>query len=313
MAFFLVTGGAGFIGSHIVEALVRRGDRVRVLDNFSSGKRANLSHIPGVEIIEGDVRDAGVVCQAASGIDFILHLAAMVSVPQSMADPIGAHAINVTGTLNVLLAAREFGAQRVVLSSSCAVYGDNEVLPLGETDETLPMSPYATTKLMGETYCQLFWRAYGVPTTCLRYFNIYGPRQDPASEYAAVIPKFTQRMRLGQSPLIFGDGLQTRDFVHVADVAKANLLACECDTAKGQVLNVASGHGTSLIELVDTLNTALGTSIQPVFAATRVGDIKHSRGDAARMAAVLNFRPGISLAAGLSSVVAGQLAQTEKQ
>ncbi|CAG0952449.1 partial UDP-glucose 4-epimerase, partial [Anaerolineae bacterium] len=246
------------------------------------------------------------------GSDYILHLAAMVSVPQSMTDPMGAHTINVTGTLNVLLAAQESGVKRVVLSSSCAVYGDNDTFPLSETAETRPLSPYATTKLMGENYCRLFYRTYGVPTTCLRYFNIYGPRQDPASEYAAVIPRFAQRMRDGQSPLIFGDGSQTRDFVHVTDVVKANLLACECDTAKGQILNVASGHGTSLIELVDTLNEVLGTSIQPVFAAARVGDIQHSRGDAARLAAALNFRPGISLAEGLSSVLSGPLAQTEK-
>ena len=303
MATFLITGGAGFIGSHIAEALIQRGDNVRILDNFSTGKRANLAYAPGASVIIGDVRELDTVRDAVAGVDYVLHLAAMISVPQSMNDPLGAHANNVTGTLNVLLAAREFSVKRVVLSSSCAVYGDNDALPLNELAETRPLSPYATTKLLGEAYCQLFYTTYDVPTTCLRYFNIYGPRQDPASEYAAVIPKFAQRMRLRQAPIIFGDGMQTRDFVYVGDVVRANLLACQHDSAKGQVLNVATGRGVSLLELVEALNQVLGTSIQPVFAAPRAGDIKHSWGSAERMADVLNFKPRVSLIDGLTSVI----------
>ncbi len=302
MATYLVTGGAGFIGSHTVEALVQRGDAVRVLDNFSTGRRANLDHLPHVTVIEGDVRDAAAVREAIAGADDVIHLAAMVSVPQSMSDPNGAQAVNVTGTLNVLLAAREFHIKRVVLASSCAVYGDNDALPLSETAEARPLSPYAATKLMGEVYCQLFYRAYGIPTVCLRYFNIYGPRQDPASEYAAVIPRFVQCAQHGQAPIIYGDGLQTRDFVHVSDVARANLLVCERDAAIGQIFNIASGRDVSLMELMDTLNQVLGTSIVPTFAQPRAGDIRRSRGDAARIAAALRFRPVVSLAEGLASV-----------
>ncbi len=304
MALYLVTGGAGFIGSHIVEMLVNRGAQVRVLDNFSTGKRINLEHLSGLDFVEGDIRDPELVRAATRDVDYVIHQAALVSVTQSVAEPRTCHAVNVTGTLNVLEAAREFKVQRVVMASSCAVYGDNAELTLRETSTTGPLSPYAASKLIGEIYCQTFQRAYGVPTVCLRYFNIYGTRQDPNGEYAAVIPKFAQRLKSGQAPIIFGDGHQTRDFVHVSDVVRANLLACESEAAIGQVFNVATGRGVSLLELVDTLNQILGTTIQPMFDAPRPGDIMHSLGDAGRLYAAARFRPTVSLAEGLASVTA---------
>ncbi len=303
MANYLVTGGAGFIGSHIAAALAARGDDVRVFDNFSTGKHSNLAQVPQAEIVEGDLRDRAAVARAVNGMNYVLHLAAMVSVPQSMSDPVSTDAVNVTGTLHVLEAARQAGVRRVVLASSCAVYGDNDELPLKEISQTRPLSPYAASKLTAEILCQTYYRAYGLPTVCLRYFNIYGPRQDPNSEYAAVIPKFAQRLKAGQSPTVFGDGTQTRDFVHVSDVVRANLLACERDGAIGQVLNVASGRGTSLLDLISTLNDLLGASIGPEFAPARSGDIRHSRGDGALIATTLGFRPEMSLVDGLKTII----------
>ena len=302
MAIYLVTGGAGFIGSHITEAIVSRGETVRVLDDFSTGKRANLAHVPAVEIVEGDVRDAESVARAAAGTDYIIHQAAQVSVSRSMVDPAATNDINVNGTLNVLAAAQKHGVRRVVMASSCSVYGDNDELPLQESAVTLPLSPYAASKLIGEVYCQTFYRAYGVPTVCLRYFNVYGPRQDPNGDYAAVIPKFAQRMKRGQSPIIYGDGSQTRDFVYVGDVVRANLLACERDEAVGQVLNVASGRAVSLLNLVAAFNELGPTQFDPQFEAARPGDIKHSRGNGAKLAALLDFQPATSLATGLQHV-----------
>lgn len=308
MALYLVTGGAGFIGSHLVEALVQRGDQVRVLDNFSSGPRANLRHLVpdfrSLVVIEGDVRDADAVQMAMHEVDYVLHEAALVSVPQSMVDPQTAHAVNVTGTLNVLMAAREANVKRVVLASSCAVYGDNDDLPLRETSVTKPMSPYAASKLMGEVYGQLFYRAYGLPTTCLRYFNVYGPRQNPDGDYAAVIPKFAQRMKAGQPPIIYGDGSQTRDFVHVSDIVRANLLACNRDEAIGQIFNVASGCATSLLDLVEALNRLRAARLEPIFEPARAGDIRDSVGSSERIAAALGFKIETPLAIGLTQLAA---------
>ena len=289
MALYLVTGGAGFIGSHIVEALVRRGDRVRVLDNFSTGNRLNLQSVPGIEVVEGDIRDVDLVRRTVQGADYVIHHAAIISIPQSMADPVTTNAVNVTGTLNLLQAARQSNVKRFVLASSCAVYGDNPALPLSETSDTRPLSPYAASKLIGEVYCQAFYRAYGLPTTCLRYFNIFGPRQNPDGDYAAVIPKFARRMAAGQPPIIFGDGQQTRDFVHVSDVVLANLLACERVEAIGQVFNVASGRGVSLLELVEMMNRSNDTHLAPTFEGAREGDIRHSVGSNRRIADQLGF------------------------
>lgn len=304
MTTTLVTGGAGFIGSHIVEALLKRGQRVRVLDNFSTGQAANLAHLHDVEVVTGDVRDEPLVNSLVREADYVLHLAAVVSVPQSMSDPATTHAVNVEGTLNLLNAARRLGLKRLVLSSSCAVYGDNDDLPLKESSQTRPLSPYAATKLIGEVYCQTYQRAYGVPAVCLRYFNIYGPRQDPNGPYAAAIPKFIQRLNKKQAPIIYGDGTQTRDFVHVGDVVRANLLACEQDAAIGQVFNVTTGRGVSLLELMKELSDLLGVQIQPEFQPERTGDIKHSLGNGDLSAGTLLFTPAMTLREGLRSLLA---------
>jgi UDP-glucose 4-epimerase len=303
MAMFLVTGGAGFIGSHIVEALQQRQEAVRVFDDFSTGKRAHLDHLSAIDVIEGDVRDAAAVQQAMRGVDYVIHLAALVSVTQSMSDPASTNAVNVTGTLNILTSAAAHNVKRVVLASSCAVYGDNDSLPLTEAALTRPLSPYAASKLIAEIYCQTFYHSFGLPTVCLRYFNIYGPRQHPQGAYAAAIPRFAQRIKNGQPPIIFGDGAQTRDFVHVSDVVRANLLACACEAAVGQVFNIATGQGVSLLQLAAEMNTIQGTSLTPEFQAPRAGDIKHSRGDGGKAARVLQFTPVTSLHDGLKTLL----------
>ncbi len=306
MSIYLITGGAGFIGSHIAEALVQRGEQVRVLDNFSTGKRANISHLSELEVIEGDIRNVDVVRRATSGADYVIHQAAMVSVSQSMSDPAACHTVNVSSTLNLLNAAREFNVKRVVLASSCAVYGDNNDLPLSEASATRPLSPYAASKLMGEVYCQTFYRAYNVPTVCLRYFNVYGPRQDPNGEYAAVIPKFMQRLQRGEAPIVYGDGRQTRDFVYVSDVARANLLACAHPQAVGQIFNLATEGSVSLLDLLDELERLLETHSAPDFRPARIGDIIHSRGSGEHIATRLGFRPEVGLRTGLSRLLLSQ-------
>jgi UDP-glucose 4-epimerase len=305
----LVTGGAGFIGSHLVDELVHRGARVRVLDNFGTGKRENLqisnvkSQMSDLEVIENDVRDLGAVRQATSGVEYVFHQAAMVSVPQSMTDPQTTHAVNVTGTLNVLLAAREAGVRRVVLASSSAVYGDNDDLPLKETAVPRPLSPYAASKLAGEVYCQTFSAAFGLPTVALRYFNVFGPRQDPNSQYSAAIPKFITALLRGEPPTIYGDGLQSRDFIYVANVAQANLLACERDQAIGQVMNVACGERRTLLDLHRDLTALIGTERPPLFAEPRAGDIKHSLASIDKITRLLNYQPIIDWREGLRRTV----------
>jgi nucleoside-diphosphate-sugar epimerase len=281
MSLYLVTGGAGFIGSHIVEELLRRGERVRVFDNFSTGKRENLddarvASLAKVEIIEGDIRDAAAVKAATEGVDFVLHQAALPSVPRSILDPLTTNEVNVTGTLNVLVAARDANVKRVVYASSSSVYGNSPTLPKHEGMQTHPLSPYAVSKLAGERYCVAFYHVYGLPTVCIRYFNVFGHRQDPTSQYSAVIPKFVAAMLRGESPTIYGDGLQSRDFTHVANVVRANLLACERNEAIGAVMNVACGERYTLLDLHNELKRAIGTSLPPTFAAERAGDVKHS-------------------------------------
>ncbi|MBN1954930.1 MAG: SDR family oxidoreductase [Anaerolineae bacterium] len=306
MTNYLVTGGAGFIGSHLVQALVARGDNVRVLDNFTTGRRENLAWAgsqAAPEVMEGDVRDLADVQRAVAGADYVLHQAAVVSVQQSLHDPLETHEVNATGTLNVLRAALEAGVQRVVLASSCAVYGDSTDLPLRESTPLKPLSPYAASKIAAEGYCRAFSAAYGLPTVCLRYFNVYGPRQNPDGEYAAVIARFAQRMKGGQPPLIYGDGEQSRDFVHVGDAVRANLLASADKRAVGEVFNVASGQQVSLLALVELLNDLLGTRMSPLFEPERAGDIRHSVGDGGRAAAALQFRPQTSLADGLRQLI----------
>jgi UDP-glucose 4-epimerase len=305
MALYLVTGGAGFIGSHVVDELVQRNEPVRVIDNFSTGKRENIAHnLEHITFIEGDLTDLETARQAVDGVDYVLHLAAIPSVPRSVANPLASNEANVTGTLNLLVAARDAGVQRVVYSSSSSVYGDSPELPKREAMPTHPLSPYAVAKLAGENYCVAFHQVYGLPTVCLRYFNVFGPRQDPASQYAAVIPKFITWMLRGERPIVYGDGLQSRDFTYVANVVEANLLACQSERAVGQVMNAALGGRVSLLELIQALNGILGADLSPKFEPERPGDVKHSQADTTRMEGLLGFAPVVDFDEGLRRTVA---------
>jgi len=300
MAFYLVTGGAGFIGSNIVAELVARGEQVRVLDNFSTGCLANLLPIKEqIEIIEGDVCDYALVREVVQGIDFVLHQAALSSVPSSVADPIANHQVNATGALYLLEAAREAGVQRLVYASSCAVYGDNPELPKRETMPAEPLSPYAITKLNGEQYCQVFWRLYGFETVCLRYFNVFGPHQAPTSQYAAVIPLFITALLEGRVPVIYGDGMQSRDFVFVTDVVQANLRACASSGVAGEVFNIACGQSHTVLELVELLTEIIGCTFEVHYAAPRPGDVVHSQADITQAWLRLGYEAQVDFATGL--------------
>jgi UDP-glucose 4-epimerase len=308
MAIYLVTGGAGFIGSHLAEALARRGEKVRVLDNFSSGRRENLATIAGqVELIQADVCDAAAVSRAVSGCDVVFHQAALASVPRSVEDPLATHAACATGTLVVLDQARRAGVRRVVYAASSSAYG-NQPSAIGgrkrESDLPSALSPYAAAKLAGESYCEAFWHSYGLETVALRYFNVFGPRQDPSGPYAAVIPLFIKAILAGQRPTIFGDGQQTRDFTYVENVVQANLLAAEAKNAGGQVFNVGNGVAISLLDLLRELNAILGTSVQPVFRPARAGDVRDSLADVSHAQQLLGYRPAVDLPEGLRRTVA---------
>jgi len=305
MPEYLVTGGAGFIGGHLAERLVRDGKSVRILDNFSSGREANLrSWGDRAEIIRDDIRDRAAVARAMVGVRVVFHLAALPSVPKSVADPVTSHDINVNGTLNVLLAARDARVQRLVFTSSSAVYGDSPTLPKREDMTPTPISPYGLHKLIGEQYCALFTRAYGLQTVSLRYFNVYGPRQDPQSEYAAAIPKFITSLLAGRPPTIFGDGEQTRDFTYVANVVDGNLAAAAAaPEAVGQTFNIAGGRRISVNELINTLNNILGTQITPTYASPRPGDVLHSLADITKAHRLLDGTPRVELAEGLRRTV----------
>ncbi|MBI5685902.1 MAG: SDR family oxidoreductase [Verrucomicrobia bacterium] len=305
MSEYLVTGGAGFIGGHLAERLVRDGKSVRILDNFSSGREANLRDWGDhAEIIRDDIRDRAAVARAMTGIRVVFHLAALPSVPKSVADPVTSHDINVNGTLNVLMAARDARVQRVVFTSSSAVYGDSPTLPKREDMTPTPISPYGLHKLIGEQYCALFTRAYGLQTVSLRYFNVYGPRQDPQSEYAAAIPKFITSLIAGRAPTVFGDGEQTRDFTYVANVVDGNLAAADAaPEAVGQVFNIAGGRRISVNELIATLNSILGTAIAPAYAPPRPGDVLHSLADITKAHRLLDGTPRVELAEGLRRTV----------
>ncbi|RCK80596.1 MAG: UDP-glucose 4-epimerase [Candidatus Ozemobacter sibiricus] len=305
MRLALVTGGAGFIGSHIVDALLQEGWRVRVLDDFSTGRRANLAHVgKEIEILEGDVRDAAVCRRAVAGAEVVFHQAAIPSVPRSVADPVGTHAVNLTGTVQMLTEARQAGVRRFVFASSSAIYGNDPELPKRETMRPAPLSPYAAQKLAGEYYLRVFQELQGIETVALRYFNVFGPRQDPASEYAAVIPKFITRMLAGTPPTIFGDGRQTRDFIYVGEVARANLLAAAAPAAAGRVINIAGGRRLDLLDLAATINEVLGARLEPVFAPPQPGDVRDSVADISQARAVLGFEPRLSFADGLRATVA---------
>lgn len=302
----LVTGGAGFIGSTLVRALLDAGWQVRVLDNFSTGRPENLRGLSarGVEVVEGDLRDLDLLPQALRGVRAVFHQAAFVSVPASMEDPLTCHDINATGTLRLLHAARAAGVEVVVLASSAAVYGDAQAFPLQESLPPRPLSPYAASKAADELYARLFTHAFDLPVVALRYFNVYGPRQRPDSPYAAAIPIFARRMLAGQPPVIFGDGGQRRDFVFVEDVARANLLAAQQPAAAGEVFNICTGREVTLLELVATLRRLLPQAPAPRFADPRPGDIYRSVGDPTRAARILGFRATTPLEQGLAAVVA---------
>ena len=304
MTLYLVTGGAGFIGSHLVEALAKRGARVRVLDDFSTGRRENLAAVVNqIELLEGDVSDPDVARRAVAGCDYVLHLAAVASVQASLEDPRRVHRVNVNGTLNVLDAARADGVRCVVLASTTALYGDHTALPLREELPPRPLSPYAASKATGEAYCSAFHASYGLPTVALRFFNVYGPRQDPTNPYSGVISIFANRMSRGERPTIYGDGRQTRDFVYVADVVRALLLACEREEAIGSVFNVASGRQTSILQLAEELNHVLGVDLTPTLGPARAGEVRFSQGDAGRARKALGWQPQVSLREGLAYLI----------
>ena len=304
-ATYLVTGGAGFIGSHIVEALAAEGQSVRVYDNFSSGYRHNLEHIDGdVAVIEGDIRDRSALAEVMPGVDYVFHEAALVSVFDSVDRPDDNHEINLTGTLNVLQAAREAGVRRFVMASSAAIYGNNPALPKQELMRPEPVSPYAIGKITGEYYLSVFAELYGLETVSLRYFNVYGPRQDPTSMYSGVISKFSDVLLAGETPTIFGDGKQTRDFVFVKDVVQANLRAMRSDRAgRGEAFNVGTGRQVSLLELLDTLCSLLERELTPQFRDARAGDVRDSVADISRVTEILGYRSEFDLRRGLKALL----------
>jgi len=299
MAHYLVTGGAGFIGSHLTEELVRRGHRVRVADSLITGHRRNLDHVPGVEFVEGDLADADVAARAVQGIEYVLHQAAIPSVPRSVKDPVTSNRANVTAALNVLVAARDAGVKRMVYAGSSSAYGNTPTLPKREDMPTRPLSPYALQKLVCEQYCQMFTELYGFETVTTRYFNVFGPRQDPSSPYSGVISLFATALLEGRRPTIYGDGEQTRDFTYVANVVDGVLRAAEAPKAAGEMMNMATGGRISLNELLSTMNRLLGTDLQAIYQETRAGDVKDSQADISKAEALLGYKPTVSLEEGL--------------
>jgi len=303
MAHYLVTGGAGFIGSHLTEELVRRGHTVRVADSLITGKRRNLEHIPGVEFLEGDLADLPFAQRAMQGADYVLHQAAIPSVPRSVKDPITSHRANVDATLNVLVASRDAGVKRLVFAGSSSAYGNTPTLPKREDMPSNPLSPYALQKVVGEQYLQMFTRLYGLETVSIRYFNVFGPRQDPSSPYSGVISVFATALLENRSPKIYGDGGQTRDFTYVANVVDGVLRACEAPQASGEVINVATGGRISLNELFRTMRELAGGSVEPTYVETRAGDVRDSQADISKAVKLLGYRPTVGLEEGLRLTV----------
>jgi len=302
----LVTGGAGFIGSHLTDALLARGWSVRVLDDFSSGRRENLAPAAGrIELVEGDFSDPEVAARAVAGAEVVFHQGAVPSVPRSVAEPVRTNRVNVDGTLLVLEAARQAGVRRVVYAASSSAYGDTEVLPKVETMPASPRSPYALQKYAGEVYCQLYHELYGLETVALRYFNIFGPRQDPKSVYAAVVPLFITACLRGEGPTIHGDGEQSRDFTFVEDAVRANLAAADAPRAPGQVVNVAGGKRVTLNQLLATIQGIVGSRVAATHGPARVGDVRHSLADLGRARELLGWEPAVSLEQGLRRTVEG--------
>ena len=301
----LVTGGAGFIGGHLVEGLLKAGWLVRVLDDLSAGSEQNLAHVTDqIEFTRGDIRDADLLGRVMDGVEVVFHKAAMASVPGSIAMPLLSNSINADGTLLVLETARQSGVRRVVYAASSAVYGDSEVLPKVETLPAAPLSPYALQKYTGEVYCRLYSVFYGLETVALRYFNVFGPRQDPNSDYAAVIPAFVTAAVSGKPPVIYGDGDQTRDFIYVENAVQANLLAADAERASGAVINIAAGKRTSLNDLWQNIRRIVDTDVEPRYAAPREGDIRDSVADLALASDLLGYDPGVGLDEGLARTIA---------
>jgi len=300
----LVTGGAGFIGSHLTDGLLAAGFAVRVLDDFSSGRESNIAHALGdIELLRGDLADPATAARACAGVDVVFHEGAIPSVPRSVAEPVRTNRANVDGTLNVLESARQAGVRRVVFAASSSAYGDTEELPKIETMPPNPRSPYALQKFTGEVYCRLYHELYGLETVALRYFNVFGPRQDPKSEYAAVVPRFATACLRGEPARINGDGEQSRDFTFVADTVRANLLAADAPAASGKVINIAGGRRISLNELLAALQSITDSKVAPIHGPERVGDVRHSLADLGRARTLLGFEPQIALADGLRHTV----------
>lgn len=298
---YLVTGGAGFIGSHMVDALLKDGHTVRVVDNFSTGKRANLAHVRDqIDLHEISITDQALIARAMQSMDYVFHLAALPSVPRSVKDPLSNNQHNITGTLNVLVAARDAGVERVVYAGSSSAYGNSEVDFKSEDLAPDPLSPYAVAKLSAEQYCRVFTRVYGLETVVVRYFNVFGPRQDPTSAYAAVIPKFVTAMLNNQPPQVEGDGLQSRDFTYIDNVVHGNLLAMHTEGVAGEVFNIACGGNINLLHMIDRLNDLLSTHIEPEFVAPRPGDVRHSRAAIDKAHRLLNYSPIVDFEEGLA-------------
>jgi len=305
MARYLVTGGAGFIGSNIAEALVKRGEQVVVLDNLSTGYEKNIAHLRNdISFVKGDVRDAATVREALAGVDYVLHEAALASVPRSIEDPVFVTDVNVRGTLIMLDEARRAGVKRFVYAASSSAYGDTERLPKEESMAPKPLSPYAASKLMGEYYCAVYAHVYGMSTVSLRYFNIFGPRQDPRSQYAAVIPIFVSHLMAGTPPSIFGDGEQSRDFTFVENVVEANILASRCEGARGQTINIGCGTHYTLNDMFNQMRSIMDSPVTPRYAEARAGDVKHSHADISAAEKLIGYKVAVPFAEGLRRTIA---------
>ncbi|MCH8054000.1 MAG: SDR family oxidoreductase [Planctomycetes bacterium] len=304
MAHYLVTGGAGFIGSHIVRRLIADGHRVRVLDNLSTGNMDKLADvIDRVEFIEGDLRQEADCRAACAGVEMVFHEAALPSVPRSVEDPQTFHANNIDGTFQLFLAAKEAGCRRIIYAASSSAYGDQPTQPKRETMLPAPLSPYALNKLVGEYYARVFYESYGLETISLRYFNVFGPHQDPESQYAAAIPAFVSAILKGEQPLIYGDGEQTRDFTHIDNVVEANMLAAVAKTTRGQVINVACGQSVTINQVITTINKLLGTDLKPRYAPPRAGDVMHSLADITLAREVIGYEPHLMFEDGLARAI----------
>ncbi|MBN2563164.1 MAG: SDR family oxidoreductase [Phycisphaerae bacterium] len=301
---YLVTGGAGFIGSHLVENLVGQGAGVRVVDNFATGKRENLApFLRKIELLEGDIADPRICVQACAGVRVVLHEAALPSVPKSIADPVASHRANIEGTFNLLLAARDAGVRRFVYAASSSAYGETPTLPKVESMPAQPLSPYAVQKLTCEDYCSVFAKCYGLQTLSMRYFNVFGPRQDPASQYAAAIPAFVAAILRDEPPTVYGDGEQTRDFTHIDNVIQANLLAVRAPETHGEIINVACGGHLTVNAVIKEINKLLGKDVEPTYLAARPGDIQHSWADISLASRVIGYEPIVDFAEGLRRAI----------